>query len=539
MGVSPAMLSSVSSQVSDEERTSLAEGRLGQVLMDKWELESLIGMGGVASVFSARHRNGHRVAIKILHPELATYPEVRERFIQEGYAANQVDHPGVVKVIDDGHTEDGIWFLVMELLQGETLEQMRNRGPLPPRKVLQICHEVLDVLATAHKQGVVHRDVKPENIFIARDRAKLFDFGIARFAEARRSHVTQPGSTLGTPAFMPPEQARGRLKEVDAQSDLWALGATMFWVLSGNLPRGGSTPQEELLAAMTAKVPPLQSVTSGLSRAVIQLIDRAVHLEKSRRWSSAEEMQREVQRILEHPDLNPDANGKRTSSAAARLWSSVLGPELPPRRQKQIAALAAFGLTMPGLFAAFIVLGSEPGPGSDPTRGSHVVAAAPVVVGVPAPSAELELPAALQPMQAEPEPTQPEPEVAQAPSAPRPVSAQQAAAPASQAARAPSVAPPPRSAAGPSAKPESAAGASGKSTGAPAASATESEAPGTAAGNDAEEADGVVESVAASTAEPEPSAPPATPSAGDKAEGGEEKENKSADPPALDPSNPY
>ena len=232
-----------------------AQTRVGQVLKEKWRLDVLLGVGGMAAVYAATHRNGSRVAMKILHPELSTHHEVRTRFLREGYAANAVGHEGAVRVTDDDVAEDGSAFLVMELLDGETLEDRRIRsgGQLGEDEVLSVADQLLDVLVAAHAKGVIHRDIKPDNIFLTRSgQVKVLDFGIARLREVTsKSTATVSGATMGTPAFMSPEQARGLWDEVDGRSDLWAVGATMFNLLTGRVVHDGRTTNEQLLHAMT------------------------------------------------------------------------------------------------------------------------------------------------------------------------------------------------------------------------------------------------------------------------------------------------
>ncbi|HEY2514825.1 MAG TPA: protein kinase, partial [Polyangiaceae bacterium] len=147
--------------------SALALARVGTVVREKWRLDRLLGVGGMAAVFAAMHRNGNRVAIKMLHRDLADVGELRTRFLREGYLANAVEHPGAVSVLDDDATADGTVFLVMELLEGETLERRweRNGRQLPVLEVLSAVDGLLDVLAAAHAKGLVHRDVKPENVF--------------------------------------------------------------------------------------------------------------------------------------------------------------------------------------------------------------------------------------------------------------------------------------------------------------------------------------------------------------------------------------
>ena len=160
-----------------------ATERVGAVLSGKWTLEALLGEGGMGAVYRARHDNGSRVAIKILHSRLAGDEALVARFRREARVANRVDHPGVARVFDDGVTDDGAPFLVTELVDGPTLEEERVEagGRLPIDEVVAIGLEVLDVLAAAHERGVVHRDLKPRNLARDRDgRIKLLDFGVAR-----------------------------------------------------------------------------------------------------------------------------------------------------------------------------------------------------------------------------------------------------------------------------------------------------------------------------------------------------------------------
>ena len=241
----------------------------------------------MASVYAATHRNGKQVAIKVLHTELSLDPSIRARFLREGYAANRVGHPGAVSVSDDDVADDGSVFLVMDLLHGETLEARRERkgGTLDVVDVLSISDQVLDILAAAHEKGIVHRDLKPENLFITGEGlVKVLDFGIARVRElSTKSVATQAGSTMGTPAYMASEQARGLWDEVDPRTDLWAIGATMFTTLTGRLVHDGRTVNEQLLSAMTKPAPSVSTLLR-IPPAVAIVIDRALAFDKGRAW---------------------------------------------------------------------------------------------------------------------------------------------------------------------------------------------------------------------------------------------------------------
>ncbi|MBI3200622.1 MAG: serine/threonine protein kinase [Myxococcales bacterium] len=273
--------------------TDRAEGRIGTVLRGKWKLERIVGVGGMATVYAATHRNKSRVAIKVLHPELAIDAEVTARFLREGYVANAVDHPGTVKVIDDDLTEDGAPFLVMELLDGETLDARLNRkGRLDAGEVLAIANQVLGVLEAAHQRGVVHRDLKPENLFLTRQgELKILDFGIARLRELTPDgSSTRAGSLLGTPAFMAPEQARGRWDDVDARTDIWAVGATIFSLLTGRHVHEAETVQEQLIKSATTAAQSLGEVLPSASVAVVTLVDRSLAFDRMKRFDDAKQM---------------------------------------------------------------------------------------------------------------------------------------------------------------------------------------------------------------------------------------------------------
>jgi serine/threonine protein kinase len=309
-----------------------ARGRVGSMVKDKWRLEALLGTGGTASVYSAVHRNGRRVAIKVLHPEMSAIPSVVQRFLREGYLANRVGHPNAVAVLDDDRTDDGAVFLVMELLEGYSLERHAKVGGqrLPQATILRLMGEALDVLAAAHAKGIVHRDIKPANLFLTTEgHVKVLDFGIARLAEPiGDAPLTHTGFSIGTPSFMPPEQARGRWEMVDARTDVWALGATMYALLTGDRPRHGETTQEELLLAMTQPLPPLASVAPHVPPEVASIVDRAVAHDRDARWPDAMAMRNALTPLL----------GEVPRTAPTHAPSQ--GPVLPPTDRPDVATLA-------------------------------------------------------------------------------------------------------------------------------------------------------------------------------------------------------
>ncbi len=273
--------------------SSPAAERVGLVLKGKWHLDALIGIGGMAAVYAATHRNGSRVAIKMLNPEYAAQPDFVKRFMREGYVANKISHPSSVLVLDDD-TDEGCAFLVMELLSGHSLERYARRGGarLPLGHILHIAEQTLGLLAVAHGVGILHRDIKPANIHVTTEGlVKVLDFGIARLAEqAGDRAATQTGTAIGTPAYMPPEQARGRWTMVDGRTDLWALGATIHALVAGTRPRVAETVQEEMLLAMTTPLTSLREIAPATPPALIEFVERSTAFDMNDRWPDAPTM---------------------------------------------------------------------------------------------------------------------------------------------------------------------------------------------------------------------------------------------------------
>jgi eukaryotic-like serine/threonine-protein kinase len=319
------------------------DGRIGQEINKKYRLERLIGSGGMASVYQAVHRNGHRVAIKVLHPALSADAELRARFLREGYVANKVNHRGAVRVLDDDTAEDGSVFLVMELLEGETLEaRWRQRGSrLAPREVCELAYELLDVLASAHDERIVHRDVKPENLFVTRDGVlKVLDFGIARLQEGSAPQAaTRTGRMIGTPAFMPPEQVLGRSKQIDGQTDLWAVGATMFTLASGHYVHEAETMEEMLVYSGSRPARAVATVLPTIPPAIGSVIDQALFFEKERRWPDARAMRAAL------------AAAYRTAYGETVPGSRRSGPRLDAADEKAHLAAAPAAVSTPAAAA--------------------------------------------------------------------------------------------------------------------------------------------------------------------------------------------
>jgi serine/threonine-protein kinase len=305
--------------------------RLGTTLRDKWTLKRVLGVGGMAAVYVGQHKIGREDAIKILHPEVARSKNVRARFEQEAHAVNRFRHPGVVEIRDIDVAEDGAPFLVMELLEGESLSaRVKRAGGMEIPELLRIADDVLDVIAAAHAQGIIHRDIKPDNLFLMNDgRVKVLDFGIARMREgAPKTMHTKIGSTLGTVAYMAPEQTMS--SKIDERADLFAIGATMFRILAKRYIHEASSEMELLVKMASDPAPPLASVAPHVPAEIALVVDRALAFEKARRYPDARTMQADIRAVR---------SGLPPPHASERL--RVEGPPSPARAGAPVAAAVA------------------------------------------------------------------------------------------------------------------------------------------------------------------------------------------------------
>jgi serine/threonine protein kinase len=276
------------------------QARVGSTL-GGWRLESLLGSGGTSAVYAASDAHGARAAIKVLHRELAG-DRACERLVREAMVANLLADEGGVRILDHG-ADGGDHFLVMELLEGQTLAARAAAagGRLSLDEVLRVAMEVLRILAAAHARGIVHRDVKPENIFlVAGGEVRILDFGLARVHESATASaaLTGSGAMLGTPAFMSPEQALGRSREVDARTDVWCASATLFTLLTGRPVHEAETVGEAIVMAGSLAAPAVAARAPGLPRAVATVMDRALAFRNRDRFPDAGAMRRALLRAI-------------------------------------------------------------------------------------------------------------------------------------------------------------------------------------------------------------------------------------------------
>ncbi len=264
---------------------------VGQTVAGRYRVEALIGVGGMAAVFRAHHEGLHRdLAIKVLHPNLSANSEMSARFEREARSASRLDHPNCVQVTDFGSTDDGMMYMVMQLLEGAELTGMLGKPIASPRAV-ELILQILRGLEHAHSNGVVHRDVKPENVFVTQDHEgdevlKLVDFGIAKLTDATTdTHKTSAGLVFGTPAYMSPEQAMG--VEADSRADLYSTGILFYQMLSGRLPIDNDDPVA--LVRMQVAVDP-KPLPSSVPPVIAGVAQRLLEKDRDHRFQTATEV---------------------------------------------------------------------------------------------------------------------------------------------------------------------------------------------------------------------------------------------------------
>jgi serine/threonine-protein kinase len=283
----------------------------GTVLAERYRIHDLVGRGGMGAVYRAEHLAlGNTVAVKVLRASHGAHADMVRRFQREAVAASQIRHPGIVEVTDFGRTEDGRFYLAMELVEGETLARRLARlGPFPPAEAMSLVRELARALGAAHARGIYHRDIKPENVLLARDgSAKLADFGIARLTEGPRdARETAAGVIFGTPHDMSPEQAAGQRQ--DGRCDVYALGVLLFELLTGAPPYHGASATHVLAAHLLSPVPrlPAQGAHGPIPPALANLVGRMMAKAATERPATMAEVEAALEAVLGGHELPPPA----------------------------------------------------------------------------------------------------------------------------------------------------------------------------------------------------------------------------------------
>lgn len=314
----------------DESDANLAKDPLvGRLLGDTYQIIRRVGEGGMGRVYEARHLRlrGRRFAVKVLHAELAQDSEIVARFLREAESASSLEHPNVVDVFDVHHLPDGRPYFVGEFLDGEELAaRVRERGALAPCVVATVGRQVCRALAAAHARGIVHRDVKPENVFILKSSVealafressaltiKVFDFGISKAQFRDRESLTRAGVVMGTPSFMAPEQARGNA--VDLRADVYSTGALLYFALAGRRPFEGPDPSSILSMVLSQEPPRLRSLDPSIPEELARVVERAMAKDARDRFQTMAEFDLEL--AVFDDSARPRRQGGETFGATA------------------------------------------------------------------------------------------------------------------------------------------------------------------------------------------------------------------------------
>ena len=395
-------------------------------LIGAYRVQKRIGEGGMGSVWLAEHAMlGRRAAIKVLHNEFSRKPEIVTRFFNEARAATAIADPGIVQIFDFGQHTDGSAYIVMELLDGEPLDQRVARvGALGVPEALRIMRQVASTLGAAHARGIVHRDLKPENIFIVRDpevaggeRAKVLDFGIAKLSAEQGGVKTQTSAVMGTPAYMSPEQCRGA-GQVDQRSDVYALGCVLFRLLCGRPPFDAEGVGELIVMHLREAPPTLASLRPGIPPEVEQLVQRCLAKDPAHRFTSGAELAIALGALTGSSPQVPTPSAVYSAASAPTTLSSAVGASTSsgstqaPAKKSRGALLAGIGVAVAA--AAFAVVFVS-------TRGTEQKAATPPETPPEAPKPEAPTPEAPKPEAPKPETPKPADPAAAVPARMKPV----------------------------------------------------------------------------------------------------------------------
>lgn len=404
--------------------------RIGTILRDTYELIAELGKGGMGAVFLAQHLRlpGKQVAIKVLHVGGEVRPELYARFHREAEVTARLGHPNIVEVFDFHSLEDGTPYLVMEYLRGGSLSRRIRQGPLPLEEALFIARQIGSALHTAHQAGVVHRDLKPGNVFlvptesggVVGQQVKLLDFGISKLVAAQTLQVEQD-VLIGTPRYMAPEQAMGRNSEVDARSDQFALGCIVYEMLAGRPPFSSDSVAELIYRIVNEPAAPLGQLRPDVPARVVAAVDRALAKTQQERFpdvasfiaeltgSPLQTLPKPEPRAVVRPRVEPGA-GSPPAAVPPRVESPArtvsLRPESPsapepprvevPARPPRVPLIAgAAAVLLLGAVAAGGWWRSRPPPAPSVQEPERTVVAAPS----PKPPAPVETPPQASPVE--------------------------------------------------------------------------------------------------------------------------------------------
>ncbi|MBA3818558.1 MAG: protein kinase [Deltaproteobacteria bacterium] len=315
----------------------MSDPLVGKVIDGRYEIQQRVGEGGMGVVYRARQLSIDRIiALKMLNSQMAQDPTWVQRFYNEAKACSRLQHPNTIRMFDFGQTSEGRLFMTMEFLDGQSLREALDKGPLAPQRVAKVLIQCCASLAEAHSIGIIHRDIKPDNVFLLNmagspDFVKLLDFSVAKLLEGDRMK-TQAGVVFGTPQYMSPEQGRGL--PLDARSDLYALGILGFEMLTGNVPFHDENPMTVIQMHLHAGVPPMPD---SVPYPVQQIVRRALEKDASRRYQSSGEMMQHCQQVfaeISGGGMSIGAGGMPRTMIAQGPGMPNMQPQMPHHMQQ-------------------------------------------------------------------------------------------------------------------------------------------------------------------------------------------------------------
>jgi serine/threonine protein kinase len=355
---------------------------VGKTIADRYRVDAVLGQGGMGAVFSGHHLGLKRdVAIKVLHPSLSRDPDISARFDREAHSASRLDHPNCLSVTDYGSTENGMKFMVMQLLSGRELSRSLKQ-PMSSSRAVSLTLQIVRGLEHAHAAGIVHRDLKPDNVFVTRDHGgkdllKLVDFGIAKIMGGSESDkkMTRAGLVFGTPAYMSPEQAAG--VEADERSDLYSVGIILYEMLAGKPPFDSDDPVALVRMQVTASPPPLPSDVPPVLAAVVE---RLLAKNRDERFQSASELRETLESVLQLIVGEISVTGENPLFASLPATPSWPPPPLPTHphgpagfvnRMRERGMWVAVVVVLVGLLAWSLWPSEDPAPAAAVDDGAR------------------------------------------------------------------------------------------------------------------------------------------------------------------------
>jgi len=360
----------------------------GDLIARRYRLVKMLGSGGMGSVFAARHElTGRDVAVKVMASDLLGDTDAERRFEREAQAESSIEHPGVVRVFDAGREGD-FPFIVMELLVGESLGDALRRGPLPVEDAIAIMLPVLDAVGAAHRHGVIHRDLKPDNIFLSVSeesfRPKVLDFGISKFVAAEtQTRLTATGVSLGTPLYMSPEQVLAD-RPLDARSDVYSLGVILYQMVTGQMPYRGNNFAALVLKILEGQAEGVCEIDPSLPRELDAVVRRAMHRDLAERYPDTASLAADLRALTvpqrlslpQRPATEPGSSPEPTpyTTAERRVQQSPVGSQ---GRGRLVAGALAAVAVVAVLASGFLLFGTEGDGGAAASEPAQMLPLAP------------------------------------------------------------------------------------------------------------------------------------------------------------------